>query len=330
MFFNKFIIVFLLFFFCISSWGMDFSDDGGGMNFGGDEVKTTKKIKKSKKSKRKKRRKTKKKSKKKVVKKAPKEDTGMTFGEETKTDKKEDSGMNFGEDAKTEKKSEGGGMDFGDDGGMTFGEEEAGSDGKLEQKEMNFDIAEVEKEVKGDKKEDKVKIKKKVVSYVEKGVFFKLSSGTTLLLDPKISKDSKTDEKSLLGFTTNLSLGYDINPALSMELYTQFIFNQAQIKGESDILYSRDLNSRTIGLGVNYNVINRERTNLHINLHGGLLMIDSSLDIEGIKIAAGGLIGFEYYMLLRHFSTSLSLSSDYMTGYDTIAVSFTASLKYSF
>jgi len=100
MFFNKFIIVFLLFFFCISSWGMDFSDDGGGMNFGGDEIKSTKKVKKSKrkrKRKKVKRKARKKKVVKKAIKKAPKEDAGMSFGE----DAKEDSGMTFGEDAKT-------------------------------------------------------------------------------------------------------------------------------------------------------------------------------------------------------------------------------------
>ena len=316
MFFNKFIVVFLLFFYASMSWGMDFSDDAGGMDFGGDEVKTTKKVKKSKKKSRKKHKKSKKK---KIVKETPKdEDSGMTFGEDTsKTKDDSDSGMTFGED----------------DGGMTFGEDETASDGKIKEEEMNFDVAEIEKEIdpKGkSKKEDSVKIITKSKSYVEKGIYFKLASGTTFLLAPKLSKNIKPDEKSLLGFNSHISLGYDINTALSVEAYGEFIFNQAQIKGESDILYSRDFNSRTFGLGLNFNVVNSERTNLHLNLHGGLLMIDPSLEIDGIKVSAGGLIGFEYYLLLRHFSTSIFVSSDYMTGYDTISVSLAASLKYSF
>jgi hypothetical protein len=108
------------------------------------------------------------------------------------------------------------------------------------------------------------------------------------------------------------------------------LFNQAQVKGSSNILYSRDFNSRTIGLGINFNVLNTERTNLHLNLHGGLLMIDPSLEFTGLKFSAGGLIGFEYYLLLKHFSTSIFVSGDYMTGYNTVSISLAASLKYSF
>jgi hypothetical protein len=345
MFFNKFIIVFLLFFFSISAFGMDFSDDAGGMNFGGDEVHSTKKVKKSKK-KTVKKKKNKKSKKKKIVKKAPKEDSGMTFGEEEKNvndseanKKKEDSGMTFGEEtttSKTENNTEesSAGMTFGEeDAGMVFGEEETGDEGKIiKQEEMNFNLSDIDKDtkVKDTKKEDKVKITKRTNSYVIKGVYFKLASGTTYLLSPKFSNGAELDKKSIFGFNTHLSLGYDINTSLSLDLYGEFIFNQAQIKGDSNILYSRDLNSRTLGLGLNFNVVNTERTNIHLNLHGGMLIIDPSLNIDGIKVSVGGLVGFEYYLLLKHFSTSIFVSSDYMTGYDTLSVSIAASLKYSF
>ena len=308
MFFSKFFIVVFLFLFSVSVFGMDFSDDGG-MNFDDNSVQTT--HKKAKKSKRKHHRKKKKKKnkKKKVVKKAPVEDSGMTFGEDdaaTKenTSPKEDSGMNFGDDSNTETKTESEGMNFGDeDAGMVFGDEDAKEEGKIDQKEMNFDMAEIEKDVKpkNTKKEDKVKITKKRNTYVVKGVYFKLATGTTYLLSPKLAEKITPNEKSLLGFNTHLTLGYDLNTALSLELYGEFIFNQAQIKGSSNILYSRDFNSRTVGLGINFNVLNSERSNLHLNLHGGLLMIDPSLEIDGLKISAGGLIGFEYYLLLKYF-----------------------------
>ncbi len=335
MFFSKFIVVVFLFLFSISIFGMDFSDDGG-MNF--DDTPKVQTHKKKKSSKKKHHRKKKKNKKKKVVKKAPEKDTGMTFGEETTTEAKEekkensitkgpketksDSGMNFGD--------EDSGMNFGDeDAGMVFGDEDAKEDGKIDQKEMNFDMAEIEKDVKS-KKEDKVKITKKRNTYVVKGLYFKLATGTTYLLSPKLAEKIEPNQKSLFGFNTHLTLGYDLNTALSLEMYGEFIFNQAQIKGSSNILYSRDFNSRTIGLGVNFNVLNSERTNLHLNLHGGLLMIDPSLGFDGLKVSAGGLVGFEYYLLLKHFSTSIFVSSDYMTGYDTMSISLSASLKYSF
>jgi len=319
MFFNKFIIVIFLFLLSFSILGMDFSD-GGGMNFGDEEeVQAPKKKKKSHK---------KKATKKKEAKKSTEEDSEMSFGED------DDSSMNLGEeDTKKEvKEEESAGMNFGDeDAGMVFGDEETQEEGKIDQKEMNFNLTEIDKDTdKKPKKEDKVKITKKKKSYVVKGVFFKLASGTTYMLAPKLSDKTEPDKKSLFGLNTHISVGYDISTALSLELYGEFIFNQAQIKGASNILYSRDFNSRTLGLGVNFNVLNKERVNLHINLHGGLLMIDPSLEIDGIKISAGGLIGFEYYLLLKHFSTSIFVSSDYMTGYDTISVSLSASLKYSF
>lgn len=329
MFFSKFIIVIFLFLFSISLFGMDFSDDGG-MNF--DDTPKAQTHKKKKKSKRRHHIKKKKSKKKKVVKKAPKEDTGMTFGEETTTESKK--GKKDDSIVKNPKETqESSGMNFGDeDAGIVFGDDDAKEDGKIDQKGMNFDTADIDKDVKSkkSKKEDKIKITKKRKTYVVKGLYFKLATGTTYMLSPKLANKIEPNQKSLLGFNTHLALGYDLSTALSLELYGEFIFNQAQIKGSSNILYSRDFNSRTVGLGLNFNVLNSERTNLHLNLHGGLLMIDPSLEIDGIKVSVGGLIGFEYYLLLKHFSTSIFVSSDYMTGYDTISISLAASLKYSF
>jgi len=327
MLFKRLFILVFLFLFAFGTFAMDFTE-GGGMNFDTEDIEQPKPKKKV-------RKKNKKKSQKKnKVSRTPKEDEGMNFADTEESE----GGMNFGDDdtqAKEQNEESANGMNFDDEsGGMVFTDEDVKEEGAIKQEEMNFDLADVElteeKKKKEIKKEDKVEIKKKVKSYVVRGIYFKLSSGTTYMLSPKI-KDGKTlDEKSPLGFLTKLNFGYDVNTALSAELYTEFLYNNAQIKGESNILYSRDLNSRTIGLGVNYNVINNERTNLHLNLHGGLLIVDSSLDMTGLKFSAGALIGFEYYMLLKHFSSSLYLSGDYMTGYDTLAVSLGASLKYSF
>ena len=318
MFFYKFFTVFLLFFFSISLLGMDFTEDGG-MNFDTEEVEQAPKKKEKKKKKDKK----------------EENNEGMNFGDDT-----DGGGMNFGEEATADKNAdnnqdESQGMNFGDEeGGMVFTDEDVQEEGAIKQEEMNFDLADIEeadaKKKKEIKKEDKVEIKKKVKSYVVKGFYFRLSSGSTYMLSPKIANGRELDEKAMFGFNTHLTLGYDIDEKLSAELYSEFIYNNAQIKGESNILYSRDLNSRTIGLGVNFNVMNNERTNLHLNAHAGILLIDSSLDMDGIKISGGALIGFEYYMLLKHFSSSIFLSGDYMTGYDTVSISLGASLKYSF
>lgn len=220
-------------------------------------------------------------------------------------------------------------MNFGE--GMVFTDEEIKEDGKISEKEMNFSFIEENKNKK-DKKVDEVKITKKQTSHVVKGFYFKISSGTTFMFTPTIANNEKIESKSYFGFgvNTSLSIGYDIIDLLSVEIYGNFVFNQAEIKSEENLLYHRDLNSRTLGLALNLNLGLSERAIILFNVHAGLLFIDKSLDMSLINFSGGGLFGFEYYLLLKHFAANIYFSVDYMTGFNTASMSLNASLKYTF
>lgn len=312
---------------------MDFSDDADTQPVKKETKKNTKKNTKKTKE---------------VKKEEVKEETKVEEVKKEETKTEDSDGMVLGEEATTENKTEekkeetktenatadvGSEMSFGEDDvgeAMTFGEEETKSDGKLKQEEMKFDLT--ESDTSKDKKEvkkEEIKIITKPRTYIEKGVYFKVSYGTMFMLAPKIN-GKEYNEKDLMGNDYRLSMGFDISDTLSMELFSNFIGNGGKTEGEDNILYSSDLNAKIAGLGFNYNVFNKERKNVHINLHGGGVFIDSSLGMDEIKYSGGMLIGFEYYLLLKHFSMSVFSSFDYITGFDTLSISLAMSIKYSF
>jgi len=306
----KFMIYFISIFltFSIFAEGMDFGDEG--MSFGDEEVTDVKKPKKKVKKK-------KKTAKKKVKKES---DDSMSFGD----DAKEDEGMSFGDDTKDSKEDDG--MSFGDDeadSGMSFSEED---NEKIKEDETRFDFGDdTDKKAEKTAKKDIIKIKKKPQTYIERGTYFKMTYGPLMLIGTPTVSGRELDEKELMGNNFILAFGFDINKSLSIELYNQLIMNSGQATGAEDILYARDIVNSVVGLGVNFNFLNKNRLSMNLNLHGGALFLD-----DEINVGIGGMLGMEYYLLLRHFSVLTSLSGDYLMGLNTTSISLTASVKYSF
>lgn len=318
------------------SSGMSFDDASGGMSFG-TKVEQKKETKK--------------------------DSGGMDFGTPVKATKSSD-GMDFGGDSKgssdgmdfgDDTGSDSSGMDFGNDpgssGGMDFGNDSGGSmdfsKETLEEDDLLFDLEDdkdkiqkdqvtklkaLDKTVKPKKllKEEKVKIVRKPQNYIEKGTFFRFSAGPVFLLDPKISGESG-DEKSIAGTQLEMAVGVDFTKEFSTELFVTFLSNKMQRRSEGDgILYNSDINGKVVGLGLNYSFISNNRFYMTGSLHGGVLLLDSSLDDSGLKFAGGAKVGMEYYLLLRHFSILVTGRGDYLTGLDTVGLSLSASIKYSF
>ncbi|MBN2693660.1 hypothetical protein JXR93_03270 [bacterium] len=284
-------------------------------------------------------------------------DEGMTFGDEettteTKKDDKSDSvkteevtaetKTEEGENSNTTAVSNSGdssGIDFGSEGGMDFATEEGfsfdegelKSEGKITQEEMKFDIEEVDPNAnkKTTTVKEEVKIVTKPISYIERGGYFKLSYGTLMLFSPKVN-GKELAEQDLIGGEYKISFGFDFSEKFSGEIYASSMMIGGKVKDEQGILYSSDLNGKGAGLALNYHLYHTDRFNFHISLGGGVFMIDESLDMDGMKIQAGGLLGIEYYFLLKHFSFLAYVSGNYTTGFDAVGVSTSASVKYTF
>ncbi len=276
-------------------------------------------------------------------------DEGMSFGEEetTTTETKKDSNS---ESVKTdESKNEIGleknensnnttttgtdseGMDFATDEGFSFDEGELKNEGKITQEEMKFDVAEVDPNADKNKKDlkEEVKIVTKPISYIERGGYFKMSYGTLMFFSPKLNGKNLA-EQDLIGGEYKISFGYDFTETFSGEFYASSMMIGGKVKDEQGILYSSDLNGKGVGVAFNYHLYHTDRFNFQISLGGGVFIIDDSLDMEGLKIQAGGLLGIEYYFLLKHFSFLAYVSGNYTTGFDAIGISASGSVKYTF
>jgi hypothetical protein len=163
------------------------------------------------------------------------------------------------------------------------------------------------------------------IQAVERGFFLTLDVGGNLMLN-------KVDDRSYgFGLLTGVFAGYDITPFISLSLGAAALI----APGSSDNAPAGDLFYLAPMAQLQFAFVTTERDFFYVK--GGVgfgLGLPSQVngqDFGGGGVAFRGLVGYEHYMRLRHFSLGAQLGISGVTAPGVgIGISFLPTVKYTF